>query len=171
MTGTGRAALTLDALLTITDPAERAAAQQAVDALLEQAPAGLVDQATAASRDVRHRMIDAGARLADAADVPDWLRLQAIEALVVFVAGTGTTCRHNPSPRNPQPIAAAAWKPGLIICGAACRHLLRLHGDDDRRCDLCGHVGDVIYPATVAVGSLVYTAGLCPDCERARAGS
>ncbi len=136
MTATGRAALALDALFTITDPAERAAAQQTVDALIEQAPPGLVDQAAAAGREVRNRMVEAGARLSEAADVPDWLRLQALEALVGFVAGTARTCRHNPSPRHPRPLAAAAWRPGLVICGGDCRYLLALSGDDDRRCDL-----------------------------------
>jgi len=163
---TGRAALALDALFTITDPAERAAAQQTLDALLEQAPPGLVDQAAAAGREVRNRMVDAGARLSEAADVPDWLRLQAIEALVGFVAGTARTCRHNPSPRHPRPIVAVAWRPGLVICGGDCRYLLALSGDDDRRCDLCGHVdAEGVYPTSVAVGSLVYTAGLCESCK------
>ena len=70
-----------------------------------------------------------------------------------------------PNPDRPEPVFAAAWKPGLIVC-ALCTPLLKLVGEADKTCDGCGHacagvdVGDGICTVTVMLSALSYAACL-----------
>ena len=105
------------------------------------------------------------------AEHPDWVRLGLISAFMGWILGRSSTCLHNPDPRYPQPIAAAAWKPGLVVCGR-CAHLLAIPRNSvkDRTCDGCGRVttgpenDDGIWPNTIVHGPLVYSLGTCRDC-------
>src|SRR5690349_12137455 len=134
-------ALILDKLMTHPYYREIAAELQAI------VPPGSVDQAGAATRDA--------AALAEA------------PATAAGFPGA-STCRHSPDPNAPQPVFAAAWKPGLITC-AGCVHLLSLRKGSaaDSTCDACGHQcagpeeGDGIYAAMVQVGPLVFQYGVC----------
>jgi hypothetical protein len=102
--------------------------------------------------------------------VPDWMRLGSLDTFLHWVAGEARVCMHAPDPRRPEPVFAAAWKPGLVTCGR-CAFLLKAVGDDDRRCDCCGHLcagvdaGDPICTTTVWLGALAYQAGVCGDCH------
>ncbi|MGC5329784.1 hypothetical protein [Micromonospora sp. DT62] len=152
---------------------------QLVDAIRAATPAGLVDQADAATRDAL-RFMTAAARHANAdsahptaaADVPDWVRLGLLDTLTAWADGRVSTCRHQPTPDRPQPVLAAAWKPNLLVC-AACAHLLALprNSDRDRTCDACGHQctgpehADGIYPGMVQLGPLIYQYGTCAGCR------
>lgn len=152
---------------------------QFVDELRAALPVAVVDQADAATADALHLMTGA-ARLAKAesagpaaaADVPGWVRLALLDTLTAWADGKGTTCRHQPTPGRPQPVLAAAWKPGLVVC-AHCVHLTSLPpgGARDRTCDRCGRVcagtehRDGIYPGMVQLGPLIYQYGTCADCR------
>jgi hypothetical protein len=169
-------ALILDAL--ITHPHYR----EIVTELQALAPSGFADQATAASQDAA-QLSEALAALSgagpfrrshpDPAQVPDWLRLSTLDALAGWLTGAASTCRHSPDPGLPQPVFAAAWRPGLITC-AACMHLLTLRSGSvaDSTCDACGHHctgpddGDGVYPAMTQIGALVFQYGVCEGCRR-----
>lgn len=142
-------------------------------------PVHLVDQADAATTEA-HAILSAAAvnlceqdaRPATAGDLPGWLRLGLLDAMLTFSTGRATTCRHNPDATRPQPVLAAAWKPGTVVC-TACPHLLSLrhNADADATCDGCGHrcagveEGDGIYPGMVQFGPLIYQYGTCTGCR------
>lgn len=97
-------------------------------------------------------------------DVPDWLRLGALDTVLKWMDGKGKTCSHAPTYQNPEPVWSAAWKPGLVVC-SACTHLLKVVGDADMTCDCCGRIcDDVIRAQSVWIGALAYHAGVCSDC-------
>ncbi len=166
-----RTTLALDELLT------NLTAQQ-VREMRAHAPVAVLDQADAAADDAR-RITRTAIRAVSPdhldeqylppAAVAGWLRLGAVDALRAFLEGTARTCLHNPSPTRFEPIFAAAWKPGLVVC-QQCTVLFKAHGEADRRCDGCGHVcagpdhGDGIRATNLCVGALTYTAGVCVDC-------
>lgn len=149
--------------------------QQELEELRRSAPTSLVDQLTAASRDataVAAYGIDLQSTEGHGYDgIPGWLRLGALDALLTWAQGLGSTCIHDPSPKRPEPVHAAAWRPGLVSCTRCVAYLFRLTGDADARCDCCGRVtdgveaGDPIYPSRLVFGALVYHFGTCPDCH------
>lgn len=106
-----------------------------------------------------------------AGDVPGWIRLDMLSAYVGWVAGRARTCMHSPNAARPDPVYAAAWRPGLVVC-TRCTHLLELPrgSAEDRRCDGCGRVttgpehGDGIRPSRVQYGPLILAFGVCGDC-------
>jgi hypothetical protein len=149
-------------------------------AIRAAAPVGLVDQLDAAGVDA-HRLMTAtadallggsNAHGLDAADVPGWLRLPLLDTVTAWIDGRAATCRHQPDPHRPQPVVAAAWKPGLVVC-PACTFLTALPrgSERDRTCDGCGRVcagvehDDGIWPGMVQLGPLVYQYGTCRDCR------
>lgn len=170
---TGRVALAFDELLCDPDLAPIAAQ------LRDRVPTALLDQCDAAAAHV-HANLDTAARgwgvdgqvgYTAPSDVPGWVRLGALTTLAGWLTGRASTCLHAPHPTRPQPLAAAAWKPGLIVCGR-CTHLLTLprRSTADRTCDGCGHVvtgvehHDGIRPTLIVVGALSYLFGTCRDC-------
>ena len=92
-----------------------------------------------------------------------------LDTLVRWADGTARVCLHNPSISRPEPVFAAAYKPGLVV-GRECVALLRVWGVQDRTCDGCGHecrgieADDPIYPTAVVVGALNFSAGVCRSC-------
>lgn len=147
--------------------------------LAEQAAASpLADQISAAARHVRQSICD-GARdhgfaylERPACDVPEWVRLGLLDAFAAWVGGHADTCQHQPTYRRPQPVVAAAWRPGVIACGQ-CTHLFLLprHRDNDRRCDGCGRIttgpenSDGIRPNVAALAGFAYMFGTCAECS------
>lgn len=135
-----------------------------------------IDAATDQTHDGLHQMsrhLQAGQVTGVRADrVDDWLRLGVIDALTAHCAGTADTCMHSPHPDFPQPLLAAAWKPGLVVC-AGCVRLLSLpkHGAANFTCDGCGHVcageaaGDPLFIGAVQLGPLLYQFGTCAACQ------
>lgn len=149
-----------------------------VEKMRARTPQWFIDQADAAARDTV-RGADALAESYGTApgrilpaDLPDWLRLGMLQTVAEWITGSARTCLHNPDAWHPQPVAAAAWKPGLIVC-APCGFLLSVgHGTvRDRTCDGCGHVcagvdkGDPIYPSAVTYGPVTYMVGTCTPCR------
>lgn len=158
------------------DPAKLRAFHDAVERCT---PGWLRDQAAAAVQQVRgglDRVAESGLTAAPVPvapnDTPEWTRLGLLHTFIAWVGGVGATCMHAPRPDRPQPVAAAAWKPDLVVC-AACTHLLLLarNSTADRRCDGCGRVtagtahDDPIWPALLTYGSLVYQLGTCRACR------
>lgn len=108
----------------------------------------------------------------EAHQIPGWLRLGLIEAWVGHCSGSASTCRHMPSIDSPQPVTAAAWRPGLIVCVYCVFLLMPVSGSVmDKTCDGCGHIcegvdrNDPIHPSTISFGSLIYQFGICGDCR------
>lgn len=171
---TTRATLALDWLFSNITPEFVAAARDRVGvALLDQMDAAAAEALALAEQGLD----DARRAWVPHAEVPGWLRLGLTDTLRSWIDGTGRTCVHNPVPSHPSPVVAAAWKPGLVCCAPCAAHLLRLAGDADKTCDLCGRVvagldeGDGIHPNRVTFGALVYLYGACGDCTEAPGGA
>jgi len=160
-----RAAVAVSDLLAALSPADVAELAR----LIPTGPATPAGHATAAALDLINtagQTIPAGrVSYQRPADVPEWLRLAAVETLLLHHAGQVATCLHNPSPDGPKPIQAAAWRPGVVAC-LACSHLLRVAGPAAYRCDACGAHADPIQDLTLALGPLLYAVGLCGRCAR-----
>ncbi|MEV8638924.1 hypothetical protein AB0395_45445 [Streptosporangium sp. NPDC051023] len=138
----------------------------------------LLDQNEAAAVQVYEGMTQAAAAVGEGvvnlapSQHPDWVRLGLLAALITWCSGKSGTCTHVPNPMRPQPVAAAAWKPNLVVCDA-CRHLLSIPRGSakDRTCDGCGVItegidhGDPIWPVSVAHGGFVYLVGVCASCR------
>jgi hypothetical protein len=166
-----RTALVLDELYTT--PRGR----QTITELNRHATTALVDQGRAAARDA-HEWLEFEAPLLgapvtelDIATLPEWLRLDLLTTWAAWSAGTGRTCMHSPHPDRPEPVSAAAWRPGLVAC-ARCVHLTVLPPGStaDRTCDACGHVvaglpDEGISPGRLTFGPMVYGYGVCPECR------
>lgn len=167
MSAAGRAALALDEALAALSAADAARLRAEIDTLAHP----LTDQIDAASAEA-YRALAEGSRSwagqpirgARPDEVPDWVRLQALELLAAFAMGTASTCQHDPSPARPEPLQGSAWRPGLIACWR-CPHLFRLPKVQDRTCDQCGTVADLVYPSVVLLGPLAFSFGMCPDCH------
>lgn len=143
-------------------------------------PVNVVDQLDAATDDAHQFMTavahaalgESDPRATDAAAVPGWIRLPLLDTLTTWMDGQARTCRHQPHPDRPQPVVAAAWRPGLVVC-AGCAYLTALprNSKRDRTCDRCGRVcaglehGDGIYPGLIQLGPLVYQYGTCAGCR------
>jgi len=78
------------------------------------------------------------------------------------------TCEHLPG--SPRVGWWVAWAPELMRC-VRCAHdlLVATRGTrEDRRCDGCDRVVDLIHPCVLQGGSVVITLGLCSGCEADR---
>lgn len=137
----------------------------------------LLDQGDAAAHETHTHMRDLAdhhhgeviARPVD--DHPEWVRLALISTLADWITGKARTCLHSPDPRRPQPVQAAAWKPGVIAC-RHCTHLFALPADSPKNwtCDCCGHVidhsrGEKIWATAISCGLFMYQLGACIDCR------
>jgi hypothetical protein len=160
-----RATVPLDELLGRLTP-------ELVAGIHHRAPTGLVDQLDAAARD-SVAIIEAAenrpVRYVPRSSVDDWLRLGLLDTFLTWVSGNARVCMHAPDFRRPEPVWAAAWKPGLVVC-TRCIRLLKVFGHADATCDRCGRVtdgveaNDPIYTLSVLLGGLTYQVGACRDC-------
>lgn len=101
--------------------------------------------------------------------IVEWVRLGMLDILLKWFDGTALTCIHRPSPNSPEPVWAAAWKPGVIVCDR-CTDMLAVTGVADSTCDGCGHVcqglpHDGITPFATFIGCLGYQVGACDSCH------
>lgn len=157
--------------------------QQLTTAAAEHVPGwrAWADQAAAAADDATAAMTAAAVVLGGTGVVrseyratPEWIRLNVLSAYVGWAAGKASTCMHNPTAARPEPVFAAAWKPGLVTC-ARCPHLLELPRGSakDRTCDGCGRVttgpehGDGIHPSRIQYGPMMLAFGTCEGCTPA----
>jgi tetratricopeptide (TPR) repeat protein len=161
----------LDSIMSQAEVGERLAAARAA------APDWLVEYFDSATRAAASQWMAAEADGLVATPIPphgwpEWLRIKILETLMAWGTGVGATCMHAPSQTRPEPVFAAAWKPGLVVC-PKCTHLLSVPGGkgsrEDNTCDGCGHVAkgtgdDVIRWAAVPVGPLTYALGVCSSC-------
>ncbi len=172
MTTDTRLALALDELLHDPRYAELA------HAVTQTIPVGELDQHQAANRhadEVLTLIADhvGGTRQAFPTEaVPEWVRLGLLQTWAAYCMGTVDTCLHSPVANRPQPVMAAAWRPGLVTC-LRCVGLLAVRDGTVAAltCDGCGHVcggvdaGDPIFPNTLVFASLVYKFGTCGGCR------
>ncbi|MEU6785915.1 hypothetical protein ABZ912_42570 [Nonomuraea angiospora] len=167
-------AIALDELLRRPDLPHQL--NQAREALRAAGYGWLIDQGDAAVTDTHARLRDlvdrnGGAFVPTPVDQhPDWVRLPIFATLADWLAGRARTCIHNPTPRRPQPVHAAAWKPGLVTCNdCIALFLLRRDSPKNRTCDGCGYVidpgrGEKIWPTVISCGVLSYQVAACADC-------
>lgn len=108
-----------------------------------------------------------------ASDTPEVLRLSVCDAVAGLIDGTARTCAHHDVT---PPVYAAAWMPGVVVCGA-CVGLLALPDGDpsEFRCDLCtfmcaGTTADPIYLGTLGCGPLIFQFGACRSCAATAPG-
>jgi hypothetical protein len=160
--------LALDKMLRNLTDADRAE-------MRARAPVHLLDQLDAAAAQSERLFKGMGAAMkatvggVDYANVPDWLRLSLVDTWARFIGGTIDTCQHAPRIDHPQPVVAAVWRPGLIVC-AHCIHLTKATGTADLTCDRCARVcagldhGEGIHSCSITFGPLLYFFGLCPGC-------
>lgn len=166
----GQATLALDELVSNLTADQAAAIRQLL-------PVWFTDQADAATNQIRDGLTAAAASgdgyiaPATTSEHPAWVRLGALHTITAWWAGKNRSCLHDPHPMRPQPVASAAWTPGLIVCGH-CAHLIRIPDGSprDRTCDGCGHIAagtanDPIHPFVVIVGVLTYSVGACNTCK------
>lgn len=142
----------------------------------EGTPASLRDQVKAAadeSRDSAHRHAarQPGMRITSNVnhrDVPEWLRMGMLATLAGWFHGElSATCAHMPHPDRPEPVCAAAWAPGTVVCRACAPALRAPEGSvTDRTCDRCGTVTDGdMYAGYLVFGPLTYFYGTCAACR------
>lgn len=166
--------LSLDRLLSNPNLVE--IIQQTRNVLTAAGYRALIDQGDAATREARHNLYsEARATRAVVKHIrhpehPEWVRYGLLTAVVAWTVGEAQTCPHSPDPRHPQPVTAAAWKPGLVVC-VRCPHLLELPRDsaENWTCDGCRTVvnpgeGGRIKALTLSYGAFTYRIGICTGC-------
>lgn len=157
-----RTAVDLDNYLASLPPEDRA---------LSPRVAAFKDQVDAASKEgiaEEERKLGNKARWVPRQGSPEWVRLGMYDAMLKWSEDAVITCIHQPKFAKPEPVFAAAWKPGVVVC-ARCTHLLAVTGVADTICDGCGHQctglpDDGIAPVTAFTGSLGYQMGVCTSC-------
>lgn len=102
---------------------------------------------------------------ASVAAIPAWLRIGAMEALARHIVARSATCIHAPHPSRPQPVAAAAWRPGFVACMACVGRHFHLRGERAYTCDGCGRLGENIHAGRIVVGPILFMFGVCPECR------
>jgi hypothetical protein len=160
----------------ITDPVR----STELDAARKRAPVDYMDQLNAAERESARYVRDALAsgdllneRVLSAADNPPWVRRPMFEAMITWVIGLGKVCVHNPSSRRPQPVYAAMWRPGVVVC-AHCTPLLSMPGRglsvQDRTCPGCKRItggpdSDELHLHGVQSSVMTFAFTVCTACR------
>lgn len=121
-----------------------------------------VDAALAESRLIFARLAELrGPVTAPGAACEAWLLAVFADVSAAAAAGTVDYCVHAATPR---PLHVGAWNRRLVVC-SSCVAMLRLRGEEDRRCDRCATVvARITQTATWAEGVLLVHAGLCEGC-------
>jgi hypothetical protein len=93
--------------------------------------------------------------------MPPWVCRQ-FETLVEMSAnGKARVCPHLTSP---QPAFAAAWRPGVLVCGR-CVDSIAARGIENYTCDRCGRYASPISANLAARGLVSFQFGLCRSCD------
>lgn len=160
-----RSAVELDDYLNRLTDDERAALRPQMDvAFRDQVDAAAAEGIRLAEAELGH-----GAVWVPHGGIIDWVRLGMLDVVLKWFNNEALTCIHMPAPGRPEPVYAAAWKPGIVVC-AQCIGLLSVSGVADTICDGCGHQckgmpDDGITPFTTFIGTLGYQAGACDSCH------
>lgn len=159
-----RNAVELDEYLASLTPEEQKRMEMSSTSLTDQVHAARAEGVAA-----QEKQLGNPARWVPHNGSPDWLRLGQLDVILKWHQGKVLTCVHRPVPSRPEPVYAAAWLPGRVVC-AKCIHMLCVDGEDDTVCDGCGHKcaglpDDGIMPITSFIGSLGYRAGVCDSCH------
>lgn len=147
---------------------------QLLSALAEAAMPGITDQATAAAAEgeqLANRIghaLDYQQHHVMPAAIPDAIRLNFENTIIMFAAGQGSTCDCIPQPTRPRPLVIAAWSAPLVTCPEhSFLHNVNIHGtDEDRRCDRCGHIDTASWPGVLQIGPFTCSYGLCHACRQ-----
>lgn len=129
-----------------------------------------LDAASKQSVDLAEQILGHKAQWVPHKGIIEWVRLGMLDAMLKWFNGEALTCIHRPSPNKPSPVFAAAWKPGVVVCGY-CSDMLSVSGTPaDTICDGCGHEckglpEDGIMPFVTFTGSFGYQAGVCYGCH------
>lgn len=129
------------------------------------------DQANAAMREGvagAEQILKKQARWLPHYGLPEWVRLPMFDICLKWDQGEALTCIHDPRPDRPEPVFAAAWKPGVVVCGKCTDMLSVADTPADAICDGCGHVcsmpDDGICPIGAFASMLCYQLGVCMSC-------
>lgn len=95
----------------------------------------------------------------------DWHRAVLDRHNTAVRDGRGLSCPHS---GQPQPLFAAAWRPGRTACGpCAVTMLLPVDDVENWTCDRCSqHLPGKIAPSALQSGWFIIFVGLCPGCRR-----
>lgn len=162
---TGELSVAIADFLATAGPEDLAALRRAH----RQAPAAWRDQAAAAAAEANrlapHTAVGGQLRLNTYAGTPGWLLIGMTDAYARYGLGEAATCIHYPHPSRPQPVAAAAWRPGFVSCVACIPRHFKLAGRKAFVCDGCGREDVERMRAGRAVyGDMVFMFGVCRDC-------
>jgi hypothetical protein len=92
-----------------------------------------------------------------------WLRTRLVGLATGLLSGELELCPH----LRPDDLGIAAlWDSEFVACGRCSGRFFRLTGDDDKRCDRCGIVDQVVHPSIVVDSNMLVMLGLCPACHR-----
>ncbi|GAA1424228.1 hypothetical protein ACFQZ4_34445 [Catellatospora coxensis] len=123
------------------------------------------DQARAAVRDARGHLAQFGPdRPMDIGTEP-WLADQVSALFASLEAGSARFCPHVTA--SPMVLHTTAWTPGVLVCGHCAPQLRPATDLEDSTCDRCRRYTRRIHSAALAVGAVLLTFGLCPDCMTA----
>ncbi|WP_432833537.1 hypothetical protein [Dactylosporangium sp. CA-092794] len=133
-------------------------------------PTAFRDQVRAAGAHARRRLADAaehGVVERDPAPPRGWLAEQFTVLLAALHDGTVRTCPHVER-GGPQLLNAAAWAPGMIVCGN-CTDLLTPTGPARDTCDRCQRPVPAANGGIAAIGPLMFAYALCDPCKHEQA--
>lgn len=129
-------------------------------------PTALADQVTAATRQARTALLEAGpAGWGDTVQVPTlpaWLAEHWNALRAAITAGTAQACKHLAA--GPRVAHAAVWRPGVLVC-SLCSPILTPNSVEDSTCDRCRRYVRRIYPGAAQVGPVLLGYGLCRRCK------
>jgi hypothetical protein len=134
------------------------------------ADSSFVEKLKAARRDA-DALLDRMQPEATHGPAPDWMRMATTAALVSWgVFRDAATCSHQPHPARPQPVYAAAFRPGLVTCQRCIPALI--DGTDPHRCDRCGETkAETCLMGSMQLGAMTWLFHVCRSCSVAFAQS
>jgi hypothetical protein len=155
-------AVVVDQLLH--DPELRPVLDKIAAGSRSKAGSSFVDQLHAARRDA-DALLDRMQPEATHGPAPDWMRMATTAALVSWgVFREAVTCSHQPDPARPQPVYAAAFRPGLVTCQQCIPALI--HGTDPHHCDRCGETKtETCLMGSMQLGTMTWLFHICPSCS------
>lgn len=124
------------------------------------------DQVLAAARHARQVVTQVahltGTKPVDGTHI-DWLRGAVVDYFRALRARP-RWCRHVGPGKPPAVLFGAVWKPGKVCCFRCSWQLEDISPIEERRCDRCGKVVDLIHSGSLAIGAMIIGYGLCRRC-------